>query len=36
MASSDFGMASALSIFVLLLTVAMSAFYVVQLLKEDS
>jgi N,N'-diacetylchitobiose transport system permease protein len=35
-ASSDFGMASALSVFVLLLTVAMSAFYVVQLLKEDS
>ncbi|MDQ7992835.1 MAG: sugar ABC transporter permease, partial [Propionicimonas sp.] len=35
-ASSDFGMASALSVFVLVLTIAMSAFYVVQLLKEDS
>ncbi len=35
-ASSDFGMASALSVFVLVLTIAMSAFYVVQLVKEDS
>lgn len=35
-ASSDFGMASALSVFVLLLTVALSSFYVVQLLREDS
>ncbi len=35
-ASSDFGMASALSVFVLVLTIAMSAFYVVRLLKEDS
>jgi len=35
-ASSDFAMASALSVFVLVLTIAMSAFYVVQLLKEDS
>lgn len=35
-ASGDFGMASALSVFVLLLTVALSAYYVVQLLKEDS
>jgi N,N'-diacetylchitobiose transport system permease protein len=34
--SSDFGMASALSIFVLLLTVALSFFYVLHLLKEDS
>ncbi|MDF1488974.1 carbohydrate ABC transporter permease [Tessaracoccus caeni] len=34
--SSDFGMASAMSIFVLVLTIAMSAFYVVQLLKEDN
>lgn len=35
-ASGDFGMASALSVFVLLLTVVLSAYYVVQLLKEDS
>lgn len=34
--ASDFGMASALSIFVLLLTVALSFFYVVHLMKEDS
>jgi len=34
--SSDFGMASALSVFVLLLTIAMSSFYVAQLLKEDN
>ena len=34
--SSDFGMASALSIFVLILTVALSFFYVVHLMKEDS
>jgi N,N'-diacetylchitobiose transport system permease protein len=36
MGSGQFGMASALSIFVLLLTIALSAFYVVQLLKEDN
>ncbi len=35
-ASSDFGMASALSVFVLLLTIVLSSFYVVQLLKEDN
>ncbi|MCA0296779.1 MAG: sugar ABC transporter permease [Actinobacteria bacterium] len=34
--SSDFGMASALSIFVLVLTVALSFFYVLHLMKEDS
>ena len=34
--SSDFAMASALSIFVLLLTIALSFFYVMQLMKEDS
>jgi N,N'-diacetylchitobiose transport system permease protein len=34
--SSDFGMASALSIFVLVLTVALSFFYVMHLMKEDS
>ena len=34
--SSDFGMASALSIFVLVLTVALSFFYVMHLIKEDS
>jgi N,N'-diacetylchitobiose transport system permease protein len=34
--SSDFAMASALSIFVLLLTLALSFFYVVHLMKEDS
>ena len=34
--SSDFGMASALSVFVLVLTVALSSFYVKQLIKEDS
>jgi N,N'-diacetylchitobiose transport system permease protein len=34
--SSDFAMASALSIFVLLLTVALSWFYVMQLMKEDT
>jgi N,N'-diacetylchitobiose transport system permease protein len=34
--ASDFGMASALSIFVLLLTVALSFFYVMHLMKEDS
>ncbi|MCC6495866.1 MAG: sugar ABC transporter permease [Propionibacteriaceae bacterium] len=34
--ASDFGMASALSIFVLLLTVALSFFYVMHLTKEDS
>ncbi len=33
--SSDFGTASAVSIFVLLLTIAISAFYVRSLLKED-
>ena len=33
--SSDFGMASAVSIFVLALTVAISAFYVRNMLKED-
>lgn len=33
--SSDFAMASALSIFVLLLTVALSFFYVMHLMKED-
>jgi N,N'-diacetylchitobiose transport system permease protein len=33
--SSDFGMASAVSIFVLVLTVAISAFYVRNMLKED-
>ena len=35
-ASGDFGMASALSVFVLLLTIALSSFYVVQLIKEDN
>lgn len=34
--ASDFGTASALSIFVLLLTVALSFFYVMHLIKEDS
>ncbi|MGC3953723.1 MAG: sugar ABC transporter permease [Propionicimonas sp.] len=34
--SGDFGMASAMSIFVLLLTIALSAYYVFQLLKEDN
>jgi N,N'-diacetylchitobiose transport system permease protein len=34
--SQDFGMASAVSVFVLLLTVALSWFYVRILLKEDS
>lgn len=34
--SGNFGWASAMSIFVLLVTIAFSAFYVVQLLKEDS
>lgn len=34
--ASDFAMASALSIFVLLLTVALSWFYVMQLMKEDA
>jgi N,N'-diacetylchitobiose transport system permease protein len=34
--SSDFGMASALSIFVLVLTIALSFFYVLHLMKEDS
>lgn len=34
--ASDFGMASALSIFVLVLTVALSFFYVLHLMKEDS
>ena len=34
--SSDFGMASALSIFVLVLTVALSFVYVMHLMKEDS
>lgn len=34
--ASDFGMASALSIFVLVLTVALSLFYVLHLMKEDS
>ena len=33
--SSDFAMASALSIFVLILTVLLSLFYVIQLMKED-
>ncbi|HMR50787.1 MAG TPA: sugar ABC transporter permease [Arachnia sp.] len=33
--ASDFGMASALSVFVLVLTIAMSSFYVAQLIKED-
>jgi len=33
--SSDFGMASAVSVFVLVLTVAISAFYVRSMLKED-
>ncbi|MGC3993007.1 MAG: sugar ABC transporter permease [Propionicimonas sp.] len=33
--SSDFGMASALSIFVLVLTVALSFFYVMHLMKEE-
>ncbi|HEY0259004.1 MAG TPA: sugar ABC transporter permease [Lacisediminihabitans sp.] len=33
--SSDFGMASAVSVFVLILTVAISAFYVRSLLRED-
>jgi N,N'-diacetylchitobiose transport system permease protein len=33
--SSDFGMASAVSIFVLVLTIAISAFYVRSMLKED-
>jgi N,N'-diacetylchitobiose transport system permease protein len=34
--ASDFGMASALSIFVLILTIALSWFYVMHLMKEDS
>ena len=34
--SSDFGMASALSIFVLVLTVGLSFFYVMHLIREDS
>ena len=34
--ASDFGMASALSIFVLILTIALSFFYVMHLVKEDS
>ena len=34
--SSDFGMASAMSVFVLLLTIALSFFYVMNLLKEDN
>ncbi|MFT3876289.1 MAG: sugar ABC transporter permease [Propioniciclava sp.] len=34
--SSDFGMASALSVFVLALTIVLSSFYVRQLIKEDS
>lgn len=34
--ASDFGMASALSIFVLLLTIALSFFYVMHLVKEDA
>jgi N,N'-diacetylchitobiose transport system permease protein len=34
--SSDFGTASAVSIFVLVLTVAISAFYVRSMLKEDA
>ncbi|MEA5119409.1 MAG: sugar ABC transporter permease [Propionicimonas sp.] len=34
--SGDFGMASAMSIFVLLLTIVLSAYYVFQLLKEDN
>lgn len=34
--ASDFGMASALSIFVLVLTVALSFFYVLHLMKEDA
>lgn len=34
--SSDFGMASALSIFVLVLTVALSFFYVMHLIREES
>jgi len=34
--SSDFAMASALSIFVLLLTIGLSFFYVMQLMKEES
>jgi N,N'-diacetylchitobiose transport system permease protein len=34
--ASDFGMASALSIFVLALTIALSFFYVMHLVKEDS
>jgi N,N'-diacetylchitobiose transport system permease protein len=34
--ASDFAMASALSIFVLILTIALSFFYVMQLMKEDS
>jgi len=33
--SSDFAMASALSIFVLILTIVLSLFYVIQLMKED-
>ena len=34
--ASDFGMASALSIFVLILTIALSFFYVMHLMKEES
>lgn len=34
--ASDFGMASALSIFVLILTIALSFFYVMHLMREDS
>ena len=34
--SSDFGMAAALSVFVLVLTVALSAFYVRKLMKDES
>jgi N,N'-diacetylchitobiose transport system permease protein len=34
--ASDFAMASALSVFVLLLTIALSFFYVLHLMKEDS
>ena len=33
--SSDFGTASAVSIFVLVLTIALSAFYIRSMLKED-
>jgi N,N'-diacetylchitobiose transport system permease protein len=34
--ASDFGMASAMSVFVLFLTIALSFFYVRHLMKEDS